>query len=653
MEGIGIKHLRTGFSWADFHTKEGHDWYDWLLPKLSAHFDVMPCFLYTPPSYGLEHKTSSPPRGAKMYADFLDVVIRRYGEHFEYVELWNEPNNRSEYDYTLDYNWEIFSEMIVCAAHWCKKLGKKTVLGGMSPVDPNWLDFMAQKGVLNDIDVVGIHGFPGTFDPLMDDWENVVKQVTAVLNDHKLDIEVWITEAGYSTWKHDEIRQVEEFGKIVKAPVSRAYWYSLYDLAPEMPTVDGFHHDDREYFFGLIGNNGKPKLLFRLLQSFGVSGILGIQWLFKKTATRKKQKGGATKILITGGAGFVGTNLANRFLDEGEEVIIYDNLSRPGVEQNLQWLLERHGNKVQVEIADVRNGFKLMEVVQQAKAVFHFAAQVAVTTSLVDPEEDFSINARGTFNLLEAIRKSGHQPPVIFTSTNKVYGSLEQVYIEEKNTRYEPIEDRIRLNGINENTNLDFHSPYGSSKGAAEQYIIDYGRSFGLKTLVFRMSCIYGEHQFGTEDQGWVAHFLLSAMKGKPLMIYGNGKQVRDILYVQDLVNAFQLGLQNIDRISGRAFNIGGGPKNSVSLIELIELIESIHDCQIEYEHAEVRTGDQPYYVSDTTEFERLTGWRRKTSCRKGIEQLYDWLLENRTDMQKAKAPKSKQTQTQILIKVS
>jgi CDP-paratose 2-epimerase len=280
-------------------------------------------------------------------------------------------------------------------------------------------------------------------------------------------------------------------------------------------------------------------------------------------------------------------------------------------------------------IADVRNRAALKEAVEGAEQVFHFAAQVAVTSSLVDPLYDFDINAKGTLNLLETIRNSNHKPPLVFTSTNKVYGELDDLGIIMNGTRYNPANEHYRKNGIGEDRNLDFHSPYGCSKGVADQYVIDYARTYGLKTVVFRMSCIYGPHQFGTEDQGWVAHFLIQALKEKSIVLYGDGKQVRDILFVDDLVNALLLAQMNIEKLSGKAFNIGGGVNNTVSLLELVELIKKISGIKLSYNFSEWRPGDQKYYVSDFKAFQVATGWAPKVSTKEGLRMLYNWLVEN------------------------
>ncbi|MBV9873105.1 MAG: NAD-dependent epimerase/dehydratase family protein [Verrucomicrobia bacterium] len=333
-------------------------------------------------------------------------------------------------------------------------------------------------------------------------------------------------------------------------------------------------------------------------------------------------------VLITGGAGFVGTNLANHFLSRGYRIRIFDNLSRKGVDQNLQWILDRGGDQVEFLPGDVRDFHDIREAVSGVDLIYHLAAQVAVTSSLLGPVEDFEINTRGTLNVLEAIRGQVQSPPLIYTSTNKVYGGLHDLILREKTTRYFAPNSRYR--SISENRQLDFHSPYGCSKGAADQYVRDYARSFGLRTIVFRMSCIYGPHQFGNEDQGWVAHFLIRASQGEPITIYGDGKQVRDILFVEDLVEACYLAYQNIDRLAGSVFNMGGGAHNTISLLELLKVIRDITGSTLKTSFANAREGDQRYYVSDTSAFTSRTGWSAKVGIGQGINKLYAWIVKNR-----------------------
>jgi len=339
------------------------------------------------------------------------------------------------------------------------------------------------------------------------------------------------------------------------------------------------------------------------------------------------RRGGDKVVLITGGSGFIGTNLADRIASSGRRVRLLDNLSRPGVEQNLRWLREVHGDRVSIEIADVRDAAAVRRAVAGVSAVFHFAAQTAVTTSLDDPANDFDVNARGTLNVLEAVRAQDSPPPLLFTSTNKVYGGMEDVPLRLRDLRYAPCDPAHT--GFGEDRPLDFHSPYGCSKGAADQYVLDYARSYGLNTAVFRMSCIYGPHQFGTEDQGWVAHFLLRALDDRAITLYGDGCQVRDVLYVDDLVRAFLLAEEHIGEIRGQAFNIGGGPANTTSLLGLIDLIGALHGRRPKVFFEGWRTGDQRYYVSDTARFQAATGWTPRVGVREGVSNLYNWLLES------------------------
>lgn len=304
-----------------------------------------------------------------------------------------------------------------------------------------------------------------------------------------------------------------------------------------------------------------------------------------------------------------------------------DDLSRAGAERNLSWLRAGHGDRLRVEIADVREARAVRRAVRGASAVFHLAAQVAVTSSLREPAHDFTVNAGGTLTLLEALRAMPQPPPLVFTSTNKVYGSLADVALRETAMRWEAAD---RPAGIDESRPIDFHTPYGCSKGAADQYVLDYSRSFGLETIVFRMSCIYGPRQLGTEDQGWIAHLTKRALARTPIEIFGDGKQVRDVLYVGDLVDAFLLAWKNADRLRGRAFNIGGGPANTVSLLELLGVLQDHLGLATQAKFRPWRTGDQKWYVSDTRAFAAETGWAPTVPLGEGLAHLAAWLEEDR-----------------------
>ena len=335
-------------------------------------------------------------------------------------------------------------------------------------------------------------------------------------------------------------------------------------------------------------------------------------------------------VLITGGAGFIGCNLADRIASSGRQVIVYDGLARAGVENNLEWLKDRHGPLLDARVADIRDDDALTDAVRQADAVFHMAAQVAVTTSLVDPIADFETNIRGTLSLLEAVRRRGEPVPVIFASTNKVYGDLADIALRDENDRWVPEDNQVRAHGISEDRPLDFHTPYGCSKGAADQYVLDYARSYGLPTAVVRMSCIYGPRQMGTEDQGWVAHFLIRALEGKPITIYGDGKQVRDVLHVDDAVDAYLAAWERIGQVSGRVFNLGGGADNAISLRRLVHHIEQVLGRPVQTSYEDWRAGDQRSFVADARAAREALGLAAPKPWRDGVAELAAWLADAR-----------------------
>lgn len=330
------------------------------------------------------------------------------------------------------------------------------------------------------------------------------------------------------------------------------------------------------------------------------------------------------RALILGGAGFIGSNWAAWLLTRTQAgVEVFDNLSRPGVRHNLDWLrrLAGRSNRLRITIADVRDTMAVERAVDRASEIYHLAAQVAVTTSVADPRRDFEVNAGGTLNVLEAVRQSAHRPCLVFTSTNKVYGELAGEPLEMNRTRYSFKHRR----GISESQPLDFHSPYGCSKGAAEQYVRDYARTYGLPTVVLRMSCIAGPRQFGTEDQGWMAHFLYSALEGKRLALHGDGRQVRDVLCVDDLMLAFDAVRR---RPTGEVYNVGGGPENSVSLLELLQEIEALLGRYPGYGFEPRRVGDQLVYITDFSKLQRHTGWTPTVGVSETLRRIYKWRLQ-------------------------
>jgi CDP-paratose 2-epimerase len=333
--------------------------------------------------------------------------------------------------------------------------------------------------------------------------------------------------------------------------------------------------------------------------------------------------------LIFGGAGFIGSNWAQHLLKTTDaRVHIFDNLSRLGVHKNLEWLRREcaDSERLKITIGDIRDAALVQRAVQNAGEIYHFAAQVAVTSSVADPRQDFEVNALGTLNILEAARNSGRQPFLLFTSTNKVYGNLSSRQLALTGKRYCALDEK----GVNETQPLDLYSPYGCSKGTADQYVHDYSRMFALPTVVFRMSCIAGPQQFGNEDQGWVAHFLYSALENKPLTVYGDGRQVRDVLSVKDLVLAFEKVRARMEKTAGQIYNVGGGIKNSASLLEVMEIIEQITGKRLRYSLQRPRPGDQLFYVTDFDKLTKHTGWKPKISVSQNIEMIWNWWKERR-----------------------
>ena len=337
----------------------------------------------------------------------------------------------------------------------------------------------------------------------------------------------------------------------------------------------------------------------------------------------------ARNYFVTGGAGFIGSNYVHRLVQRGEKVTVYDNLSRAGAPRNVTWLEKTFGRDAfQLIVGDVRDGELLKKSARDADVIVHLAGQVAVTTSVNNPREDFEANALGTFNVLEAARLSGKKPIFLYSSTNKVYVGMDDVEVVEKATRWEY---RDLVNGASEAQPLDFHSPYGCSKGTGDQYVRDYARIYGLPTVVFRQSAIYGTRQFGVEDQGWMAWFVIAAVMDRKITIYGDGKQVRDMLWVTDLNDGYDLAIEKIDTVKGQVFNMGGGVKNTISVwTEFLPKLEKLLGKKIEYAQGDWRPGDQRVFYADIGKAERELGWKPKTNIEDGIRMLFDWVKANR-----------------------
>lgn len=331
------------------------------------------------------------------------------------------------------------------------------------------------------------------------------------------------------------------------------------------------------------------------------------------------------KVFITGGAGFIGANTAHYYLHKNYKVVIYDSLFRPGVEKNIDWLRTRFRTNLKVIIADVRDFKKLNKHIKQSDIIIHCSGQTAVTNSIINPREDYEMNALGTLNVLEAMKNMSPSTIMLYCSTNKVYGEMSRVRTTARGKRYVSIESP----SIDESEQISFYSPYGCSKGCGDQYTLDYARIYGLKTIVFRQSCIYGAHQFGVEDQGWVAHFVASVILDKPITIFGDGKQVRDLLYIDDLVVAFDRAIRKIKITQGNVYNIGGGINHTASLLELVELLEKVSGKKVKLKFKDARLGDQKYYVSNIDKAFRDFNWKPTISVEQGIRMLYEWLEDS------------------------
>jgi len=337
-------------------------------------------------------------------------------------------------------------------------------------------------------------------------------------------------------------------------------------------------------------------------------------------------------LLITGGAGFIGSNLSLQFSKKGYKVTVFDNFERKGTRENLRFLQKQFPDISVIE-SDIRNSRALDKAVVDQNFIFHLAAQVAVTTSVTDPKTDFQINAQGTLNLLESVRRYGKKPLIIFASTNKVYGEMSDVAVVEKKTRY--MYKNLPF-GVAETFCLDFHSPYGCSKGAADQYVRDYERIYGIPTVVFRQSCIYGPHQFGIEDQGWLAWFIIAVTLGRDITIYGDGKQIRDVLYIDDLVRLFEIACENKEKVSGKIYNVGGGIKNTLSVwSEFGPILSKLFGKKIHVKFSSWRPGDQKVYVSDIRLVAKELGWRPQVDVEMGIRKLFDWVQDNKEMLKK------------------
>lgn len=598
---LHVHRVRTTIQHQEFATPHGRAWYEWLLAALAGRAELLVRLACA--------RGPDPGADATSYAKFVDETLTAFSPYIAAVELAGAPQS-GECDPRLDPAGMSLADALALAIDRVRGSGKRVLLAADPSTHNGWLELLGSRGLLREIDAIGVQARPTTGDLGGHFWARKVDRLHNLLLHHGSSAELWLTEAGFDGPEHDERSRLSAFIEALDAPVHRMYWAGVDTEASS--TSAG----------ALFDGDGRARLIRRLLASGGPAAVRELAC----ASTGGQRRNTCGVHVVTGGAGFIGTNLAARLLAEGKRVRLLDNLQRSGTEANLKWLGEQYGERLEFVLADMRDATAVAEATMDAEAVFHFAAQVAVTTSLDTPLHDFDVNGRGTLNLLEALRRHPAPPPLVFTSTNKVYGGLDGIEFVLDGDRYAPADVSLAQRGVDESRPLSFCSPYGCSKGAADQYVLDYARTFGLPAVVLRMSCIYGPHQFGNEDQGWVAHFVRRVASGDPITIYGDGRQVRDVLFIDDLLEAFEAVLRNIDDVRGRAFNIGGGPQNTLSLLQLIDFLGSIADRSPEVHFERWRVSDQRWYVSDTGRFTQATGWRAQVSVTEGLQRLWQWI---------------------------
>lgn len=649
---VGCRQLKVSLSPLDYFRSGGVEWLDWLFARVASELELLPCLRYTAdtqrpgaPSEALRRARSQRPgappetlRRARAYAEFVDAVLTRHGKHFGYVELCSPPPmNQSE---RPEDSWLLSAEILTATLDAARG-GWNIVLGTPVPATPKpprggageeganssqeldfyWVHALGQRGLLDEIFAVslqGQHHQGNSSRAAAERWQAQCLALREVLSLYGARASLWLTEGGYSTEGRDEARQAELFARFLQIPAERHYWDAWEDRPPTSRPLDPGHRR------GIVHADRRPKLLARLLTQDATTGATCLEsWSAPSPLAAGAHD---APVVVIGGAGFIGCNLVKSFLEDGLPVVVLDNLSRPGVERNLTWLCREFGDRVRPLLTDICEEERLGEVIGQARAVLHMAAQVAVTSSLDDPLEDFEVNAYGTLRVLEALRAARRPIPLVFASTNKVYGHLADLGLELTSAGYQPADAQLRQWGISEERPLKFCTPYGCSKGVADQYVLDYARSFGLPTAVLRMSCIYGPRQFGTEDQGWVAHFALQALQGRPVTLYGDGWQVRDVLHVSDAVRAYRAVLGAIDTVGGQAFNLGGGADNAVCLQGVLDELAHLTGHDVAVLRGAPRTGDQLYFVADNRKLERAVGWTPRVGWRDGVRDLWTWL---------------------------
>ncbi len=574
IQSLGLRHVRLPFAAAMLTGADNHAWFAWLVSHLARVADVLPSICLD---------------GLQDVAGTLGSLLTGCDGALHTIELSGSP------------------QALACACAATQPVGLKVAVAIDATSAPQQLAALGEAGLLRDVAAIGL-GYtrqsrlePGT---ACDDAAQVLQGLNP-------DAALWVTDYGTVSRPYQLAKQTSAFLDLLGLSAGRVYWPLL---------GDDDQADTRQATSGLQDAFGQPTLLGRLLEK----GVAHVEQIVALTRSKTPSVTSTRPVLITGGAGFIGANLADRLATDGHRVVIYDALARPGVERNLRWLTRNHASRVSFVLGDLRDEQALSSAAAEADAVFHLAGQVAVTTSMVAPLDDFEVNARGTLALLDALRRRNPRASLVFASTNKVYGDLADIELVRDGDCYLPSRADLRGRGVDETRPLCFHTPYGCSKGAADQYVLDYAHSFGLRTAVLRMSCIYGERQLGTEDQGWVAHFLLRAIAGQPVTIYGDGRQVRDVLHVGDAVSAYVAAWQNIDKVAGRAYNLGGGPGNAISLLQLISHIEDLLGRRVDVRFDDWRPGDQRYFVADTSAVRRDLALPQALGWRVGLARLAD-----------------------------
>lgn len=610
----GITKLRLTVFPHVWNNTGGRDWYRWLMAEAAERTDV---------TAALQRSDKAPsPAWADdtiNYERFATEVAGELGKYCEWLELADPLGPVSWPDHSRK------AAALLGSLH--VQSGCKVCLGGL-PLHATWLTLARDQGLFAEVQGLAFcHPGPGA------NWITGLSKAVEITRGCG-PLQLWLTPEQLESQPDDQApvqrlsRELATSSAILDSTADRIYFHR------EMAGMHG--HD------AATNTDGKPDLVARILRSGGSRALQALT----SPGHIQPSAAGPDMELVIGGAGFIGCNLAARLAEEGRRVLVFDDLSRPGTEHNAMWLQQRFPEQVQFMLADIRDADAVRRAVAGARRIFHFAAQVAVTTSLEHPLLDHSVNALGTLNVLEAARRQPEPPAIVFTSTNKVYGNLSDVQLQHTADGYEPVEPAIRTQGIGESRPLAFCSPYGCSKGAADQYILDYAHTFELSAAVLRMSCIYGPRQFGNEDQGWVAHFLRQALLQEPITLYGDGYQVRDVLYIDDLVNAALMVSDHLPAVSGEAFNVGGGPFNKVSLRSLLDRLAELQSTMPPVFMEDWRPGDQRYYVSDTTKLQHLTGWYPRVNVGEGLRQLHAWMREHldRT----ATAPQDKERQISL-----